>query len=96
MGKSQAYHPDLAILALGDSFFDPVEAATFPDHKVRFFNRRWAERVGLGNVVELIVSPDGRVRDCRRGHCLSSLATRVRLLDKQTVTTQHRSESIRQ
>ena len=50
MGKSQAYHPDPAILALGEGFFDPVEAARVPDHKVRFFNRRWAERVGLGDV----------------------------------------------
>ncbi len=50
MGKSQAYHPDPAILSLGDGFFDPVEAAAFPDHKLRFFNRRWADRVGLSEV----------------------------------------------
>ena len=50
MGKSQAYHPDPAILALGEGFFDPVKAASFPEHKLRFFNRRWADRVGLGGV----------------------------------------------
>ena len=50
MGKSQVYHPDPAILTLGEGFFDPVEAAAFPQHDVRFFNRRWAERVGLGEV----------------------------------------------
>ena len=50
MGKSQAYHPDPAILSLGDGFFDPVKAAVFPDHKLRFFNQRWADRVGLGDV----------------------------------------------
>ncbi|MEO7813847.1 MAG: protein adenylyltransferase SelO family protein [Sphingomicrobium sp.] len=50
MGKSQAYHPDPAILALGEGFFDSVEAADFPAHQVRFFNRHWAERVGLADV----------------------------------------------
>ena len=50
MGKSQAYHPEQAILSLGDGFFDPVEAAAFPEHKLRFFNRRWAERIGLGEI----------------------------------------------
>ncbi len=50
MGKSQAYHPDPAILALGEDFFDSVEAARFPEHQVRFFNRRWAERVGLDDI----------------------------------------------
>ena len=42
------YSPDPAILTLGPGFFDPVEAADFPACRVRFFNRRWAERVGLG------------------------------------------------
>ncbi len=50
MEKSQAYRPDPAILTLGEGFFDPVEPARFPVHTVRFFNRRWAERVGLGDV----------------------------------------------
>ena len=50
MGKSQVYHPDPAILTLGQGFTDPVEAAAFPDHKLRFFNRRWAERVGLADI----------------------------------------------
>ena len=50
MGKSQAYHPDPAILSLSEGFFDPVEAAAFPDHKLRFFNQRWADRVGLSGV----------------------------------------------
>ncbi len=50
MGTSQVYHPDPAILALGEGFFDSVEAAAFPEHKVRFFNRRWAERMGLDDL----------------------------------------------
>ncbi|MES2902560.1 MAG: YdiU family protein [Pseudomonadota bacterium] len=50
MADTQPYRPDPAILTLGDGFFDPVEAAGFPKHQVRFFNRRWAEQVGLGAV----------------------------------------------
>ncbi len=38
------------ILELGDQFYDAVIAAEFPSAIPRFINRRWAERVGLGNV----------------------------------------------
>ncbi|MEO7787277.1 MAG: protein adenylyltransferase SelO family protein, partial [Sphingomicrobium sp.] len=48
MPVSQAYRPDPRILDLGDAFYDPVAAADFPERKERFFNARWAERVGLG------------------------------------------------
>ena len=44
------YRPDQAILGLGNHFFDPVEAATFPETRLRFANRRWAARVGLGEL----------------------------------------------
>jgi serine/tyrosine/threonine adenylyltransferase len=37
---------------LGDTFYDPVAAAIFPQHIVRFRNQRWAERVGLGDLGE--------------------------------------------
>ena len=47
MARLQPYRPDPAILALGETFFDPVEAAEFPDTILRFANRRWATRVGL-------------------------------------------------
>lgn len=47
MARPQPYRPDPAILGLGNLFFDPVEAAAFPQTKLRFANRRWAERVGL-------------------------------------------------
>jgi len=42
------YRPDPAILSLSEGFFDPVEAAAFPETKLRFANQRWAKRVGLG------------------------------------------------
>ncbi len=45
--KVHPYRPDPAILSLSDGFFDPVEAAVFPETKLRFANRRWARRVGL-------------------------------------------------
>ena len=47
MADTQAYRADPAILTLGDGFFDPVEAAHFPETRLRFANRRWAARVGL-------------------------------------------------
>ncbi|RIA46644.1 uncharacterized protein YdiU (UPF0061 family) [Hephaestia caeni] len=41
------YRPATAILDLGDSFYDPVEAARFPDTRLRFRNDRAAASVGL-------------------------------------------------
>ena len=50
MPVPQAYRPDPRILELGPAFYDPVAAAEFPKHVERFFNARWAERVGLGEL----------------------------------------------
>ncbi len=44
------YRPDPRILELGPDFYDPVEPAPFPKAIPRFLNRRWAERVGLGDL----------------------------------------------
>ena len=44
------YRPDPTILTLGDEFYDAVEPAAFPRCTPRFFNRRWAARVGLGDL----------------------------------------------
>ena len=44
------YRPEAAILDLGDAFYDPVEAADFPQTIPRFRNHRWAEAVGLGGL----------------------------------------------
>ena len=41
------YAPDPKILALGDAFYDPVDAADFPQTILRFRNDRWAPSVGL-------------------------------------------------
>ena len=41
------YHPDPKILALGPEFYDPVEAAGFPQCLPRYLNRRWSDGVGL-------------------------------------------------
>jgi len=43
----QAYRPDPRILDLGDAFYDPVEAANFPETRLRFRNDRAAGEVGL-------------------------------------------------
>jgi serine/tyrosine/threonine adenylyltransferase len=42
-----AFQPATSILALGDGFFDPVEAAAFPQTILRFRNNRAAAQVGL-------------------------------------------------
>jgi len=42
-----AYNADPKILELGEAFYDAVEPADFPECKLRFANRRWAEQVGL-------------------------------------------------
>src|SRR5687768_9532617 len=44
------YHADPRILELGGEFYDPITAAAFPKCLPRFFNQRWAERVGLGEL----------------------------------------------
>ena len=41
------YRPDSQILTLGPEFYDPVEPAPFPKCIRRFFNDRWARRIGL-------------------------------------------------
>ncbi len=42
------YRPETAIHSLGEAFYDPVEAAEFPQTILRFRNDRWAPAVGLG------------------------------------------------
>ncbi|WP_375201727.1 protein adenylyltransferase SelO [Hyphococcus sp.] len=50
------YKPDPVFEKLGldngAPFYDPVTAAAFPDHTVRYRNQRWAEKVGLGDLSE--------------------------------------------
>ena len=47
-----AYQADPKILELGDAFYDAVEPASFPTCTTRFVNRRWADRVGLGDMTD--------------------------------------------
>jgi uncharacterized protein YdiU (UPF0061 family) len=44
------YRPERAILELGEAFYDPVDAADFPQTILRFRNDRWAPAVGLGGL----------------------------------------------
>ncbi len=51
------YRPDPAFARLssegdGAPFFDPVDAATFPEHILRYRNQAWAARVGLGDLAD--------------------------------------------
>lgn len=52
MPVTTAYRPAPRIHELGDGFYDVVEAATFPEHRLRFRNDRWAARVGLDGLDE--------------------------------------------
>ena len=46
----QAYRPETTLLSLGDAFYDPVEAANFPQTILRFRNDRAAGEVGLATL----------------------------------------------
>ncbi|MGE4526728.1 MAG: protein adenylyltransferase SelO family protein [Rhodospirillaceae bacterium] len=46
------YHPSRRILDLGEAFYDAVTPAAFPAHVLRYRNRGWAARVGLGGLNE--------------------------------------------
>ena len=48
MAKPQA----VPIRELGEKFYDPAAPAEFPECTPRFLNRRWADRVGLGDLDE--------------------------------------------
>ncbi len=50
MALSPHYVPDPRFASLGTTFFDEVRPARFPDARLRFENRAWAERVGLGEL----------------------------------------------
>lgn len=52
MPVSAAYSPARAHETLGPAFYDPVDAAAFPQQVLRFRNQEWAERVGLGGLSE--------------------------------------------
>ena len=47
MSISNAYRPARSFLSLGEGFADPVDAANFPEVKLRFRNDRHAQTVGL-------------------------------------------------
>src|SRR3984957_11414845 len=50
MPISPSYRAAPRITALGDGFYDEVAPARFPKHELRFRNRRWADRIGLGSL----------------------------------------------
>ncbi len=50
MDGKASYRPSTAHRLLGEGFYDPVVAARFPAHLLRYRNQRWAEHVGLGSL----------------------------------------------
>jgi serine/tyrosine/threonine adenylyltransferase len=47
MPYSAIYHTSTRHRDLGPDFYDIVEPASFPEHRIRYRNDRWAERIGL-------------------------------------------------
>jgi uncharacterized protein YdiU (UPF0061 family) len=52
MPVSSAYEPAPTHQGLGDQFYDSVEAAEFPLHRLRYRNQRWARRIGLDTLTD--------------------------------------------
>jgi uncharacterized protein YdiU (UPF0061 family) len=52
MPVSSAYEPAPAHAGLGDQFYDSVEPADFPFHRLRYRNQRWARRIGLDTLTD--------------------------------------------
>ena len=52
MPVSTDYRPEKIHAALGDEFYDVVEAADFPKRVLRYRNDRWAARVGLATLTD--------------------------------------------
>ena len=50
--QSAPYCADVKITGLGDKIGDPVRAAEFPEHVLRFRNERWDKSIGLGGLDE--------------------------------------------
>ncbi len=47
--QAAPFRPERTILELDGALYDPVEAAAFPQHILRFRNRRWDGSVGLAD-----------------------------------------------
>ncbi len=52
MPANSRYRPDPCHQTLGPLFYDPVQAATFPDHILRYRNDRAGARVGLDTLTD--------------------------------------------
>jgi uncharacterized protein YdiU (UPF0061 family) len=52
MPVAEAYRPSTRHADLGQEFYDPVAAARFPQHVLRWRNRRWDARVGLDSLTD--------------------------------------------
>ena len=50
MSITSRYRPDPRFAALGDEYSDTVEPADFPKAELRWWNDRWAQEVGLGEL----------------------------------------------
>ena len=56
MSSAGSFHPSNSHLNLGEALYDAVKSADFGPLKVRYFNQRAAETIGLGNLDEIEVT----------------------------------------
>ncbi len=52
MAISKHYQPSPVFDELGEGFYDIVQSAAYPQHRLRFRNQVWADRIGLGELTE--------------------------------------------
>ena len=52
MPVTEFYRAETLHEGLGEPFFDRVEPASFPQHRLRYRNQRWAARVGLDGLTD--------------------------------------------
>ncbi|MDX2102862.1 MAG: YdiU family protein [Alphaproteobacteria bacterium] len=50
--SSPRYQPEVRHTDLGPAFYDPVAAARFPTHRLRYRNQLWAAHHGLGELTQ--------------------------------------------
>ncbi|MEP9401517.1 protein adenylyltransferase SelO family protein [Sphingomonas silueang] len=74
------YRPRTDILGLGERFYDPVEAAAFPQHVLRFRNDRAASQVGIVPALptECTSAQAGVQGQAERTAAIDTLAPRLR------------------
>jgi uncharacterized protein YdiU (UPF0061 family) len=76
MAAENAYRPDPLFAGLGAAFADPVAPALFPQSRLRWRNRRWGRRIGLGALDEAAFAAHFHRFEALPGNMTAPLAMR--------------------